>query len=183
MRLLACPPRYADLFHPEAECIAWFGPTRGVTLTPSELPRSAGRTEFWNRVQYFGDGVFAETHTVVFLDGDSAGCSAEALAVCTLDADGLLTRFETFCDMGGVSGGVKRAVPEPATAPDEVEMYAGTGAPADNIKVIEQCFSNIMLYNDNSGLFAEAPVRLFLLLNLCQSVKSRRQSSRCLAMT
>jgi hypothetical protein len=85
--------------------------------------------------------------------------------------------------MGGVSGGVKRAVPEPATAPDEVEMYAGTGAPADNIKVIEQCFSNIMLYNDNSGLFAEAPVRLFLLLNLCQSVKSRRQSSRCLAMT
>ena len=50
------------------------------------MRESAGPIEYWNRVQYFGDGVFAETHTACFVDAERnhervLGRSLEVLCV------------------------------------------------------------------------------------------------------
>ena len=83
-----------DLFHPDATRRLWFGEHIAEGETgPSEfvemartMRESAGPIEYWNRVQYFGDGVFAETHTACFVDTERnhervLGRSLEVLCV------------------------------------------------------------------------------------------------------
>ena len=83
-----------DLFHPAATRRLWFGEHIAEGETgPSEfvemartMRESAGPIEYWNRVQYFGDGVFAETHTACFVDAERnhervLGRSLEVLCV------------------------------------------------------------------------------------------------------
>ena len=83
-----------DLFHPAATRRLWFGEHIAEGETgPSEfvemartMRESAGPIEYWNRVQYFGDGVFAETHTACFVDAERnhervLGKSLEVLCV------------------------------------------------------------------------------------------------------
>ena len=83
-----------DLFHPAATRRLWFGEHIAEGETgPSEfvemartMRKSAGPIEYWNRVQYFGDGVFAETHTACFVDAERnhervLGRSLEVLCV------------------------------------------------------------------------------------------------------
>lgn len=97
-----------------------------VTMA-EQLRVTSGPIQYWNRTQYFGERVFAETHTACFLDEAlnqkrvlvrpamspidrflhpemiacmmmDQGRSLEVLAVCTLNDDGLIVRFEEFAD-------------------------------------------------------------------------------------
>ena len=137
------------------------------------MMETSGPIEYYNRVQYFGENVFAETHTAVMLDEEknhpkALGMAIEVLAVCTLNDDGLIVRFEEFADDAPrpspfTAEEVKRDGPPLSysgthTTPDAAVPYTGSCTPALAQKNIGLLFDGIMGNDDVSHLWNESPV-------------------------
>lgn len=142
---------YGDLFHPDADHISWFGTESGKVTKPQDQRRPGGPIKFYNRVQYFGDGVFAETHDAVYENGKSI----PVLVVCTVDDAGLITRFEEWLDPGYLQK--ERPVPPPAAPPTHVSIFSSSsGDAATNQQMITDVFHRIMSREDISHLFTRS---------------------------
>jgi len=157
---------YTDLFRPNADRILWFGPDAGKPKKPADVPpfpRQGGPLKYYNRVQYFGDHVFAETHDAVFEEHDERvspnlrGCSMPVLAVCTLDPEGFITRFEEFADTGFLQLG-KRPIPAPARRPSEVTAFEAPGEAEQGKRMVIEAFDRIMRREDVSHLFTTTAI-------------------------
>jgi predicted heme/steroid binding protein len=139
---------HAACFRPGAERVQWWEPEH-----------SGAVPQCWNRVQYLGDGVLVETHTAAYVDpGQLLGRSFERLAMCTLDADGRISRLDEFADPKAFVEAGARPVPPPRAPPNTVRRFGAAGGAAGAVQcraLIGRTFDRIMNLEDVGDCFTE----------------------------